>query len=84
MRAALIYQHATTDRDAAIATALSRLATRSDAPQEPAPPADRPQLRHSGRARPRAAGTQRARGAHPTRHEAEDEDEDEDEQAPGL
>ena len=56
MRAALIYQHATTDRDAAIAAALSRLATGQieDAGQE-GPPG--PPLHAQGRAGPRATGT---------------------------
>ena len=53
MRAALIYQHATSDRDAAIAQALSKLAL-----VEPeARPQERPPLRAQGRARPRATGT---------------------------
>lgn len=64
MRAALIYQHATADRDAAIAAALSRLATGQDADAEseghPGPP-----LHAQGRARPRASGTRRARKGRP-------------------
>jgi integrase len=51
MGAALIYQHATADRDAAIARALSDLAGRVQA--EPGEAA----LRGTGRARPRATGT---------------------------
>lgn len=53
MRAALIYQHATSDRDAAIARALSKLALA----QPDARPQERPALRAQGRARPRATGT---------------------------
>ncbi len=56
MRAALIYQHATTDRDAAIAVALSRLAQGDVAAAERADQ-DRPPLRARGRARARATGT---------------------------
>ena len=56
MRAALIYQHATADRDAAIAAALSRLANGQDVDAategRPGPP-----LHAQGRARPRATGT---------------------------
>jgi hypothetical protein len=55
MRAALIYQHATTDRDAAIASALSQLALGEVAPAGPATQ-ERP-LRAAGRARARATGT---------------------------
>jgi len=56
MRAALIYQHATADRDQAIAAALSRLATGdvADAEQEGR---SGPPLHAQGRARPRATGT---------------------------
>ena len=56
MRAALIYQHATTDRDAAIAAALSQLALGEVATAEPAT-RERPPLRAAGRARTRATGT---------------------------
>jgi hypothetical protein len=56
MRAALIYQHATTDRDAAIASALSQLALGEVATAEPGGQT-RPRLRAAGRARTRAAGT---------------------------
>ena len=56
MRAALIYQDATADRDAAIAAALSRLANGQDVDAategRPGPP-----LHAQGRARPRASGT---------------------------
>lgn len=55
MRAALIYQHASADRDAAIAAALSRLAAGEPA-TEPAGHI-RPPMRAEGRARPRATGT---------------------------
>ncbi len=55
MRAALIYQHASADRDAAIAAALSRLAA-GEAVAEP-PGQIRPPMRAQGRARPRATGT---------------------------
>ncbi len=65
MRAALIYQHATTDRDAAIASALSQLALGEVATAGPATQ-ERPPLRAAGRARARATGTQRARGDHPS------------------
>jgi len=53
MRAALIYQHATTDRDAAIATALSRLAEAASAPSRGIDGATQP-LRPAGRARNRS------------------------------
>jgi integrase len=55
MRAALIYQHATADRDASIAAALSRMATE----HEGAEPSLRsgPPLNAQGRARPRVTGT---------------------------
>lgn len=53
MRVALIYQHATTDRDAAIATALSRLAEEASAPSRGMDGATRP-LRPTGRARNRS------------------------------
>jgi hypothetical protein len=56
MRAALIYQHATTDRDAAIAVALSQLANGDPDRAEVAGPS-RPPLRARGRARARATGT---------------------------
>ncbi len=61
MRAALIYQHATTDRDAAIAVALSELAgqARSTSATESEPttgPSSVP-LSARGRARPGATGT---------------------------
>ena len=56
MRAALIYQHATADRDAAIAADLSRLANGQDVDAategRPGPP-----LHAQGRACPRARGT---------------------------
>ena len=55
MRAALIYQHASADRDAAIAAALSRLAA-GEVVAEPAGHT-RPPMRAEGRARPRATGT---------------------------
>ncbi len=58
MRAALIYQHASADRDAAIAVALSRLAeagAKVAAEQQQAD--ERPPLRARGRARPRRSGT---------------------------
>jgi integrase len=55
MRAALIYQHASADRDAAIAAALSRLAA-GETVAEPAGQT-RPPMRAEGRARPRATGT---------------------------
>ena len=47
MRAALIYQHATADRDAAIAVALSELAA---VPSRPAPPFETAALHPEGRA----------------------------------
>jgi integrase len=53
MRAALIYQHATTDRDAAIATALSRLAEAAPAAGSGDSRASQP-LRATGRARTRS------------------------------
>ena len=53
MRAALIYQHATTDRDAAIATALSRLAEAAPAAGPDEDPKLQP-LRATGRARTRS------------------------------
>jgi integrase len=53
MRAALIYQHATTDRDAAIAEALSRLAV-SAAAAEPDKAKPTQPLRATGRARTRS------------------------------
>ena len=56
MRAALIYQHATTDRDAAIASALSQLAPGEVATAGPAAQ-ERPSLRAAGRAGKRATGT---------------------------
>lgn len=56
MRAALIYQHATTDRDAAIAVALSQLANGQAGLTEPSGQS-RPPLRARGRARARATGT---------------------------
>lgn len=67
MRAALIYQHATTDRDAAIAVALSELAgqatpTSATESGPTARPSSAP-LSARGRARPGATGTRRARGA---------------------
>jgi integrase len=55
MRAALIYQHATVDRDKAIAAALSRLATGQDDAEQAG--RSGPPLHAQGRARPRAAGT---------------------------
>jgi integrase len=55
MRAALIYQHASADRDAAIAAGLSRLAAEEAASGTAA--RSRPPLRAEGRARPRATGT---------------------------
>jgi len=56
MRAALIHQHATADRDHAIAVALSRLVTGdgADAEQQGR---EGPALHAQGRARPRATGT---------------------------
>jgi len=60
-RAALIYQHATTDRDAALAAALSGVATGCGTTPEAAAGGRRsPSLHASGRARPRTTGTQRA------------------------
>ncbi len=56
MRAALIYQHATADRDHAIAVALSRLATGDVADTDHEGRAG-PPLHAQGRARPRATGT---------------------------
>ena len=56
MRAAVIYQHATTDRDAAIATALSQLAVGETTTTEPTTHQG-PTLRAAGRARSRATGT---------------------------
>jgi integrase len=56
MRAALIYQHATADRDQAIAVALSRLATGDVADTDHEGRAG-PPLHAQGRARPRATGT---------------------------
>ena len=56
MRAALIYQHATADRDQAIAAALSRLATGDVTDAEQNGRAG-PPLHAQGRARPRATGT---------------------------
>ncbi len=53
MRAALIYQHATTDRDAAIADALSRLAVSAPATEPVQARATQP-LRATGRARTRS------------------------------
>ncbi len=50
------YQHATTDRDAAIAAALSQLALGEVPTVEPAT-RERPPLRAAGRARTRATGT---------------------------
>jgi integrase len=55
MRAALIYQHASADRDAAIAAALSRLAAEEAVSGTAA--RSRPSLRAEGRARPRGANT---------------------------
>jgi integrase len=55
MRAALIYQHASADRDAAIAAALSRLAVGETVVGTTGH--GRPPLRDEGRARPRPAGT---------------------------
>jgi len=55
MRAALIYQHATADRDASIAAALSRMATEHEAAEPTLH--TRPPLNAQGRARPRATGT---------------------------
>jgi integrase len=67
MRAALIYQHATTDRDAAIAVALSQLAgqaeTTSPERSDASPGPTRAPLSARGRARPGATGTRRAREA---------------------
>jgi len=63
MRAALIYQHATADRDASIAAALSRMATEHEA-GEPTLHTG-PPLNAQGRARPRATGRWRARAASP-------------------
>ena len=72
MRAALIYQHATTDRDAAIAAALSALAAgdlgtsvaaKGDGAQQGL---QRAPLSARGRARAGATGTQRARAQNPT------------------
>jgi integrase len=57
MRAALIYQHATTDRDAAIAVALSQLANGGDLDGAEVVGSSRPPLRARGRARARATGT---------------------------
>ncbi len=54
MRAAVIYQHATADRDHAIAAALSRLATGD--PEEADQQGLGPPLHAQGRARPRALG----------------------------
>ena len=66
-RAALIYQHATSDRDAVLATALSALATGTAAPRSGHEQgAAGPQLHAGGRARPGARGTRGARGDHPT------------------
>ena len=48
MRAALIHQHATTDRDAAIAAALSELANLAESS---APPRPRQHLHAEGRAK---------------------------------
>ena len=56
MRAALIYQHATADRDQAIAAALSRLAT-GDVTDAERDGRAGPPLHAQGRARPRATGT---------------------------
>lgn len=56
MRAALTYQHATADRDQAIAAALSRLATGDVTVAEQDGRAG-PPLHAQGRARPRATGT---------------------------
>ena len=56
MRAALIYQHATADRDQAIAAALSRLATGDVTVAEQDGRAG-PPLHAQGRARPRVTGT---------------------------
>lgn len=53
MRAALIYQHATTDRDAALATALSRLAEAAPAAATGDVGTTQP-LRATGRARTRS------------------------------
>lgn len=58
MSAALIYQHATADRDQAIAKALCDLAAQVEVGRADVSPAA------TGRARPRATGTQRARGDH--------------------
>jgi integrase len=68
MRAALIYQHATADRDAAIAAALSSLAAGDlgasvEAKRDGAQPGpERAPLSARGRARAGATGTRRARG----------------------
>ena len=68
MRAALIYQHATADRDAALALALSRLASDHEARVTGgSEAAGGPPLVARGRARARATGTQRARGDHSER-----------------
>jgi integrase len=56
MRAALISQHATTDRDAASATALSQLALGEVETVGPGTQ-ERPPLRAAGRVRTRATGT---------------------------
>ena len=56
MRAALIYQHATADRDHAIAAALSRLAT-GDVAEAEQPGRAGPPLHAQGRSCPRATGT---------------------------
>lgn len=58
MSAALIYQHATADRDQAIAKALSDLAAQVEVGRADV------SLSATGRARPRATGTRRARGDH--------------------
>jgi integrase len=55
MRAALIYQHASADRDAAIAVALSRLAAEEAVSGTTAD--SHPPLRAEGRARARASGS---------------------------